>query len=890
MADWDAAAYVNQTIGQTGSGHDFQVGDTWVTVRPANVRMPDDGWKLHLSSRAANFPELLAKALPLLLAERCHFKVARSRNTLARLNSGVDAPAAVGKAVTVYPCEEQIRNLGFALVAVLAGHEGPRVLSDRRIDEAAPVYYRYGPFGANWQVGQHGLLGIDIAGPDGETFDGLATLEYRQPEWSVDPFTDVHGNRSPVNTGEAADEHVLLGGRFRVTRGIYQAAHGNVYRAVDEASGASVIVKQARALVGETKDGADARTRLRNERRILTACTDLDGVPGLVDHFAHGPDEFLVTTDAGETNLLDFVFHRGYKLPAGSAPPDSFPVAVAQLARTVAGMHDLGIVIRDLTPRNVVVDGDRYTLIDFGLAAKDGIHLPGGTPGFAPPRQLRDEEPRRTDDHFALGMLLVFLAAARSPINDVESAGLARTRTLQALHAIYGDDHRKFVTLIDGLLCEDDDRGDRALRALAFDDWSGTGRPAALPWRPRPTPPVPDLEAVEAQVLETLLEQADELTDQAVAEDFTSVDASVYLGSAGVGMELLQHLDRGGERVRATLSRLGDHVLSAAQLVSRRPGLLTGATGIELFVEQGKLAGIQPFTAYALPEPAVPTMDELDGIGDDLTSGTAGFGLAQLHLYDLTGEDERLDIARYCAESLIGRREMRITVEDDGLPASAGIDQGYGQAHGLAGVVDFLLGYLARNDATEVRTWTRAAVERLRRRTDELCEIAALPSAVPLSAGWCKGLSGMALALLRAGLLFGESGSTATAKRALVVAAGWIPRLENLGQCCGVSGLGSALIECYRLTGDEAYLDRARAVLVQMLIRSGGPDHTPVFTDGQQDGPLSWGMGNAGILEFLRRLRRPAGPAALPSPLGESYPARSMVPARREAGVSEVWH
>ena len=48
--------------------------------------------------------------------------------------------------MTVYPRAEQVRELGLELARVLAGHLGPRVLSDRRVREDAPVYYRYGPF------------------------------------------------------------------------------------------------------------------------------------------------------------------------------------------------------------------------------------------------------------------------------------------------------------------------------------------------------------------------------------------------------------------------------------------------------------------------------------------------------------------------------------------------------------------------------------------------------------------------------------------------------------------------------------------------------------------------------------------------------------------------
>ena len=92
--------------------HRLHIGPDWVTVAPVGVPLAAHGWKLHISSRAANFPDLAARLLPRLLAERCHFKLARSEEVLARMNGGRPAPAGVGKAVTVYPPASRVRRLG----------------------------------------------------------------------------------------------------------------------------------------------------------------------------------------------------------------------------------------------------------------------------------------------------------------------------------------------------------------------------------------------------------------------------------------------------------------------------------------------------------------------------------------------------------------------------------------------------------------------------------------------------------------------------------------------------------------------------------------------------------------------------------------------------------
>ncbi|WP_059005949.1 class III lanthionine synthetase LanKC N-terminal domain-containing protein [Streptomyces specialis] len=434
MTGWDAGELLRRaaaSVPAAARAVSAHTGPTWVTVVPDGVPLAGHGWKLHVSSRAGTFPALAALLLPRLLRERCHFKLARSEAALARVNSGQESPAAVGKAVTVYPEAARVRDLGLALAALARGHEGPRVLSDRRIAADAPVYYRYGPFVAHWVPGERGGLGIRIPGPGGEWFDAVATLEYRRPSWAADPFSAGAGAGAGP---DGPDESVggggppLPGGRDRPTRGIHQAAQGNVYRAEDTATGRPVVVKQARAHVGEGRRG-DARTRLRNERRVLAACRDVAGVPAFVDHFAHGPDEFLVTSDVGALNLL----HR--VRTGGALPPGDLRRLARRVAGTVAALHERGVVMRDVTPRNVVLGPDRAFLVDFGLSALDGFHLPGGTPGFAPPGQFRDEPPDPADDCFALGMTLGYAATGMLPLSGVADRALARRRMLQGLDA-----------------------------------------------------------------------------------------------------------------------------------------------------------------------------------------------------------------------------------------------------------------------------------------------------------------------------------------------------------------------------------------------------------------------------------------------------------------------
>ena len=814
--------------------HRLHIGPDWVTVAPVGVPLAAHGWKLHISSRAANFPDLAARLLPRLLAERCHFKLARSEEVLARMNGGRPAPAGVGKAVTVYPPASRVRRLGLELAELTRGHPGPRVLSDRRVAPDAPVYYRYGPFVPRWYAGERGSLAIGVPGPDGSWFDGVATLDYRQPAWARDPFG------APET--EAGSGGETLGGRYRVTRGIYQAAQGNVFRAVDLSRGREVVVKQARAHVAENRAGSDARDRLRNERRVLTACRGVPGTAAFLDHFAHGEDEFLVTEDVGSTNLLHHVRLHG------ALRPRALRDVAVELAGTLTALHRAGVIVRDLTPRNVVLGRGRAHLVDFGLAAFDGLYFPGGTPGFVPPEQLAGGPPRPEDDCFALGMTLGFAATGMTPLAEAPDRELAARRMLQALAAQPpGAAREATLRVIGGLLDPDPKQAVGTLAELAGGHWPAGHGPG---WTP-PPPPVTGPRTAGAlleRVLELLLSR---LADRAAADTegtIDAVDGGVYTGSAGIGLELLHHLEHPG--VAEALPALVAHARRAAGRVGLAEGLLAGTTGIELFLARAAAAGF-PAAAVNATAPAEPH--------DDVFSGTAGVGLGELLLADVTGDPEPLARAARRAGELLARPAPRLGVTPDtGLPPGAGVDPTFGYAHGSAGIVDFLTGLAARTGDPALTRSALAAARRLAARAEVLTAAAGRPSAVPVTASWCQGLAGAVRALRHAGLVLDAPDLGRTARTAAEACVAWVPRMENLTQCCGVAGVGGALLDLAADEGGERWREAAEQVLRHLLVRSHGPDEAPELISFEgQDAPLSYGMGYAGLLTFLRRLERP---------------------------------
>ncbi|NUR32111.1 MAG: serine/threonine protein kinase [Catenulispora sp.] len=840
--------------GNAGTAHRTATDETWLRVAPEGVRLPQHGWKLHVSSRAATLADLVGTLVPVLLAEGCTFKLAKSVGVLERLNDGIHSPATVGKAFTIYPDAERVRDLGLQLAELLAGHEGPRVLSDRRVRPGSPVYYRYGPFTKPWTTDAYGRLIAYIEGPGGEEFGALATLRYRQPEWVEDPFTGERG-RAHDTQGESSDADVpareprVIGGHYEITAGVYESGRGDTYRALDRRNGRRVVVKQARALVDERGSG-DVRMRLRNERRVLQALDGVADVAGFVDHFRYGADEYLVTEDVGPANLDDDVMLRGrYGFEDGAER--SLAALGSRLARILLAVHERGVIVRDLSPKNVIVDGDRISLIDFGLSYYDGLHLPGATIGYSPARQLRGEDPRPADDFAALGMTLAFAAYALAPVSVGEDWEAPRERVLQTLRRDFGAEPSGIIGVIADLLDADEDVVLRAARRLAsgsISDEASVRLPrlslATLPALPEVT----DALAAEiaGNLLGDLLDQTRRVLKSSSGQSVAH-DAGVYSGAAGIGLELLEHLDAPG--VADVLADLVPFTVRAVESVDLSPGLMVGRTGVDVFLARAAAAGFRDSAHRGASIPA----DDWTPTLDDLIVGASGVALGHLLLEEFEPDRGHLAAARRSAQFVLGSPLPTAESVPTNLPETAGVDPSIGRAHGLAGTVEMLhvVGHRLADQALLDAAEERAKV--LRTRAGEMIPRAVTPFAAPLAVSWCQGLAGVAQTLHLVGAQ-SEAHSVADA----CVAS--LPRVSVATQCCGGAGIGNMLIDLGRW-------DDARAVAVHMLLRSEGPARHPVFIkDEPHNNSASWAFGVAGLLAFFRRLARGGGHSGLPVP------------------------
>jgi hypothetical protein len=219
-----------------------------------------------------------------------------------------------------------------------------------------------------------------------------------------------------------ASATTVLDARYRLGPLIARGGMSDVYRAVDERTGADVAVKVVRSA-----DPALA-SRMAREARALES---LDH-PNLVRLLASGLFD--------EQAYLVMAYVDGSTLAARLRRGPLEPAVAARLGAAVADalayIHAHAIVHRDVKPANVLITtGGQIRLADFGvarLADASALTLAGttlGTVAYMAPEQLENHQVGPTADVWSLGVVLLECLTGRRVYTGSPSEVIARRLT-----------------------------------------------------------------------------------------------------------------------------------------------------------------------------------------------------------------------------------------------------------------------------------------------------------------------------------------------------------------------------------------------------------------------------------------------------------------------------
>ena len=198
-----------------------------------------------------------------------------------------------------------------------------------------------------------------------------------------------------------------------------------VYRGQRVQDGHPVALKVGTA---EAAARYQAEERFQNEARLGDALRHPNIVRPLRAGRLSGPGEFagrmFLVTELVEGRTLSWLMLYNQQ----GMPLERALCLATQVAEAMVAMHEQGIVHRDLTPANIIVDDDdRVHVIDFGLAYALGegdverspdLTMDGGTVGtplYMSPQQAMHLEPSGAFDVYAFGVLLYELLSGAAP-------------------------------------------------------------------------------------------------------------------------------------------------------------------------------------------------------------------------------------------------------------------------------------------------------------------------------------------------------------------------------------------------------------------------------------------------------------------------------------------
>lgn len=199
---------------------------------------------------------------------------------------------------------------------------------------------------------------------------------------------------------------------YQIEELVGRGGMGVVYRAEHLHLRRSVALK---LLDPELADDASFRERFLRESRIAAGI--------------HHPN-IVTIYDAGEADGLLYIamrFVQGTNLAdvledEGALEPSRALAIVSQIAQALDAAHALGVVHRDVKPGNVLIEGERCYLTDFGLtrhiSSKTGLTAKGqfvGTIDYMPPEQIESGAVDGRSDVYSLGCLLYHALAGSVP-------------------------------------------------------------------------------------------------------------------------------------------------------------------------------------------------------------------------------------------------------------------------------------------------------------------------------------------------------------------------------------------------------------------------------------------------------------------------------------------
>lgn len=399
-----------------GSKWEIQRSDVWTHVipskeNPAFVKLPKQGWKIHVSATNMNCKEVIMKVAKLAIDQCVQFKFANDTETLRMMTSKRWSRGGSGKFITIYPTSDDLFGELLEIAhSALKDCTGSYILSDRRYKDSRCLYYRYGGVLSVSRLDCVGGKVEFLTSPDGVEVPDARKACFEMPYWVTDPF--------PEEEEEQDAEMTLNNGRFTIKSALAFSNTGGVYLAIDNDTSNEVVIKEARPGVELGKGGQDATARLAQEANILGVVKETGVVPAVLGTFLDWENFYLVEEYLKADDMRGIMLENTPLLRVNPTKNESeefyiiFKNLFLGLLNAVRLIHEAKVVIGDLSPTNIMVEKEtgKIRIIDLEGAFRplvddaQDIH----TPGFRADSEDRTKVSDYDDDLYAIGLIMIY--------------------------------------------------------------------------------------------------------------------------------------------------------------------------------------------------------------------------------------------------------------------------------------------------------------------------------------------------------------------------------------------------------------------------------------------------------------------------------------------------
>jgi|GEM_PF-2648657 len=643
----------------------------WRFYRPKDAPVTEQGWKIHVSTSAAQAHACLAELMPVLVRLQIPFKLPRRISDIIFINSGDAGIEQLGKIITLYPHDgQQARAALLQLDRCWPASDGPQVPTDLHVRPGSAVSFRFGVFHAGIEViGSTGVHEFALRLADGRLIADQRSRNGQQPCGA--PLPPLVGYlprepqvrlKEPTRIGQREYMPLLMLG---------ETARARTFLVVDVDTLETAVLKAGTPGVAGNCSGQDIHYLMRQESEILQALHPWPDVAPRLLQISEGDWPVLVSQDFRGTPLCE--------LPRPERI-DCLPL----LGHAIACLHDAGFVHGDIKLENAIRHGTGVGLIDFELAARQGeVIRPCGTPGYLAPEvtctpQLADA----ARDVYALAGC-VFQAVLDVP------PGLLPAQPQRLLAMLGNEGARQVARDIAPWLTSVPGQRPSARQATAvlqdnFQQWRSitphAGRKSSqqqLRWYRRAS-------CDAAQLAHTFMRPAEQgacWRNEHFMRPFEC--EAINIGAAGVLLGLRTIDCAMGRTDHCEAIAQGASWLAARPADGKAAGLFTGNAGVALALAvTGKYLGSASCLAASRRRLQAAARDRRE---IDLFSGSAGVVWTACLLHALLDEAWPLDCAQEAVNHLNACASLAAAVP---VWAMAGANQTshFGCAHGSAGI------------------------------------------------------------------------------------------------------------------------------------------------------------------------------------------------------------